>query len=248
LHKFIEWEDVSDNLQEYLIISSGITSEDRSKLTEAVYRYPNIPFLCLDVANGYTQHFFKAIEKTREMFPDHILIAGNVATPEAAEQVILSGADIVKVGIGPGKACSTRFVTGVGYPQLSAVIETADAVHGLSGHIIADGGCKTPGDVAKAFCAGADFVMLGYLFAGHDETGQDFYGMSSAKAQTKYYGEVKEYRASEGLELQITSRGPLRDTIQQILGGLRSCCSYIGASEIKHMPKCATLVRVNRIK
>jgi GMP reductase len=162
------------------------------------------------------------------------------------EALILHGADIVKVGIGPGAACSTRMVTGVGYPQLSAIMETADAAHGLDGHIMADGGCQMPGDVAKAFAAGADFVMLGSMLAGHDETGSEFYGMSSNKAQLKYGGELKDYRASEGLELTIENRGPLKNTIKQILGGLRSACTYIGAQELKHMPICSTFVRTER--
>lgn len=203
-------------------------------------------FLCLDVANGYSEAFIENVARARAIYPDMIIIAGNVATPEMTEELILRGADIVKVGIGPGSACTTRKVTGVGYPQLSAVIECSDAAHGLDGHIMADGGCTTSGDVAKAFCAGADFVMLGGMLAGHDETGTDFYGMSSNKAQMENGGELKDYRASEGRELTVEAKGPLKDTIREILGGVRSACTYIGARELKHAPKCATFVRVER--
>jgi GMP reductase len=234
--------------ENHVIISSGIGTDDLAKVNDITDIYPDINFLCLDVANGYSQPFATAVEQLRVQYPTYIIIAGNVATPEMTEELILRGADIVKVGIGPGKACETRTVTGVGYPQLSAVMECADAAHGLNGHIIADGGCETPGDVAKAFCAGADFVMLGYMLAGHDETGAEFYGMSSKKAQKKYNGAVLEYRASEGTEMTIEPRGSLADTVQQILGGLRSAATYIGAIEIKHMPKCATFLRVNRVK
>lgn len=235
-----------DSPSEYLAISSGISHQDIMKLLWVAQSWPNVSFVCLDVANGYSQQFSLAVREVREKLPEHILIAGNVATAEMTEQLIIDGADIVKIGIGPGSACTTRRVTGVGYPQLSAVIECADAAHGLGGHIMADGGCRYPGDVAKAFGAGADFVMLGGLFAGYDETGTEFYGMSSAKAQEKYYGEVKAHRASEGREVTFTeTKGPLENAVQEILGGLRSACTYVGASELRHLPKCTTFVRVN---
>jgi len=229
-----------------IALSTGveIASEDAIVLAEHPIR-----FLCMDVANGYSEIFSEAVAKARTMFPDLIIIAGNVATPEMTEQLILNGADIVKVGIGPGSACTTRIVTGVGYPQLSSVAECADAAHGLDGHIMADGGCKVPGDVAKAFCAGADFVMLGGMFAGHEETGSRFYGMSSHHAQLKYGGDVRDYRASEGRYIDnIEHKGYLESTVKQILGGLRSACTYIGARELKHAPKCASFIRVNRTK
>jgi GMP reductase len=189
-------------------------------------------------------------------------------TGEMTEELILNGADIVKVGIGPGSVCTTRIQTGVGYPQLSAVIECADAAHGLGGHIIADGGCSTPGDVAKAFAGGADFVMLGGMLAGHDEGGGEvitkkyetneknglervyeekhfvqFYGMSSDAANTKHFGGLKDYRSSEGREVLVPYRGAVANTIQNILGGIRSTCTYAGASRLKHLMRCATFIR-----
>lgn len=204
-------------------------------------------WICLDVANGYQERFADLVKRTRDAAHTSIIIAGNVVTPEMTQELILSGADIVKVGIGSGSACATRAITGVGYPQLSAIIECADAAHGLGGHIMSDGGCVTPGDVAKAFCAGADFVMLGGMLAGHEENGTEFYGESSKRANEDNAGGLKDYRASEGYELQVPNRGKIATTIQDITGGLRSAGSYIGASKIKDFPKCATFVRVNRI-
>jgi len=198
-------------------------------------------FICLDIANGYMEDFIKTVHQTRHDWPEKVIIAGNIVTPEMTEALILAGADIVKVGIGSGGACSTRVKTGVGYPQLSAVIECADAAHGLGGHVISDGGCVTPGDVVKAFAAGADFVMLGSMLAGHDENGEDFYGSASERAVG-----LRDYRASEGWEMKLPNRGPIENTIQEILGGLRSACAYIGARKIKDLPKCATFVKVNR--
>lgn len=211
--------------------------------------YPNFlsnRFVCLDVANGYMESFIERVREMRDLWSDKVIIAGNVVTPEMTEALLLAGADIVKVGIGSGAACSTRIKTGVGYPQLSAVIECADAAHGLGGHVISDGGCVTPGDVVKAFAAGADFVMLGSMLAGHNENGQDHYGMASNRAATAVAGGLKDYRASEGWELRLPNRGPLEATLQEILGGLRSACAYVGARRIKDLPKCATFARVNR--
>ena len=211
-------------------------------------------WICLDVANGYTERFMSFVEQMRkhEATKNSIIIAGNVCTPEATEQIILAGADIVKIGIGPGSVCTTRKMTGVGYPQLSATIECADAAHGLGGHIITDGGCVVTGDIAKSFGAGADFVMLGGMLAGHDECdGQVmgnkmlFYGMSSDNAQMKYYGEKKSHRASEGKAVEVHYRGKVKDTVHDILGGLRSAMTYAGAKCIKDLPKCTTFVRVN---
>jgi GMP reductase len=177
------------------------------------------------------------------------------------QELILRGADIIKVGIGPGSVCTTRIQTGVGYPQLSAIIECADAAHGLGGHIIADGGCVCPGDVAKAFGAGADFVMLGGMLAGHDEGGGqiyedftytpkklfvEFYGMSSNTAMEKHHGGVAEYRSSEGRTVRIPYKGAIKSTILDILGGLRSTCTYVGAPTLKQLSKCTTFIRVNK--
>ena len=210
-------------------------------------------WLCIDIANGYTERFFNYINKVREKHSNAIITAGNVCTPEATEQIILAGADIVKLGIGPGSVCTTRKMTGVGYPQLSCIIECADAAHGLGGHVMSDGGCVVPGDIVKAFGAGADFVMLGGMLAGHDECEGEienghmvFYGMSSEEAQLKYYGEKKNYKASEGKAVPVPYRGSVRKTIEEILGGLRSACTYAGAQTLKALPKCTTFVRVNR--
>ena len=210
-------------------------------------------WLCIDIANGYTERFFTFINKVREKHPNVIITAGNVCTPEATEQIILAGADIVKLGIGPGSVCTTRKMTGVGNPQFSCIIECADAAHGLGGHVMSDGGCVVPGDIAKAFGAGADFVMLGGMLAGHDECEgaiengyMVFYGMSSEEAQLKYYGEKQNYKASEGKAVQVPYRGSVRKTIEEILGGLRSACTYAGAQTLKALPKCTTFVRVNR--
>jgi len=212
-------------------------------------------WICLDVANGYTERFndYVALMREHEATKKKIIIAGNVCTPEATEQILLAGADIVKIGIGPGSVCTTRKMTGIGYPQLSAVIECADAAHGLGGHIVADGGCTVVGDIAKAFGGGADFVMLGGMLAGHNECEGEvendtmtFYGMSSEEAQLKYYGGKKSHRASEGKKVQVPYKGNVADTIDEMLGGLRSSCTYAGARTLKALPKCTTFVKVNR--
>ena len=206
-------------------------------------------------ANGYSEHFSKFLKSVRDKYPTKTIIAGNVVTADMAQELVLSGADIVKVGIGPGSVCTTRIQTGVGYPQLSAVIECADAAHGLGAHIIADGGCTCPGDVAKAFGGGADFVMLGGMFAGHDEgegkliksNGHkfiEFYGSSSDIANKKHYGGLSDYRSSEGRTVRIKYRGKIKDTINNILGGVRSSCTYVGAPSLKQLSKCTTFVRV----
>ena len=235
----------------FVAMSIGIAEHDLEKLDQ-VMKLNVIKFLCIDVANGYSERFATTVEKIREKYSELIIIAGNVVTGEMTEELILSGADIVKVGIGPGSVCTTRIKTGVGYPQLSAIIECADAAHGLGGHIIADGGCSSSGDVAKAFGAGADFVMLGGMMAGHDEGGGEvidgnvqFYGMSSDTANTKHFGGLKEYRSSEGRTVKIPYKGAINDTVQDILGGIRSACTYAGARKIKDLSKCTTFVRVN---
>ena len=215
----------------------------------------DLKWICLDVANGYTERFMDFVKTMRqhEATKNSIIIAGNVCTPEATEEIILAGADIVKIGIGPGSVCTTRKMTGVGFPQLSATIECADAAHGLGGHIITDGGCQVSGDLAKSFGAGADFVMLGGMFAGHDECEGEvengkmsFHGMSSEDAQLKHYGKKASHRASEGKKVYIDHKGSVRTTVEEILGGLRSACTYAGAKTLKDLPKCTTFVKVNR--
>ena len=265
--------DYPDNRRtQNIAMSIGTGTIDFDKL-EAVYNKVSnkLKYVCMDIANGYSDHFAQHVKKVRNAFPNLVIIAGNVVTGEMTEELILNGADIVKVGIGPGSVCTTRIQTGVGYPQLSAVIECADAAHGLGGHIIADGGCNSSGDVAKAFAGGADYVMLGGMLAGHDQGGGEviskmyatnewltaekplleqkqfvaFYGMSSDAANTKHFGGLKDYRASEGREVLVPYRGAVQHTIQAILGGLRSTCTYAGAMKLKQLSKCTTFVRVN---
>lgn len=241
---------------EFIAVTCGSTDESFELLKRKMATNKGLKMICIDVANGYREVFLNFVKKVRGAFPEKIIIAGNVATREMTEALILAGADIVKVGIGPGSVCTTRKVAGVGYPQLSAISECADAAHGLNGHVMSDGGCSSPGDVAKAFAAGADFVMLGGMLAGHDESGgeliedsegayKSFYGMSSAKAMETHYGEIADHRAPEGKEVRVPYRGPLEVTVQSILGGLRSACSYVGARRIKDLPKCTTFIRVS---
>ena len=241
-----------------IFYSMGITSPDYEKFRRVMGASNNtIRHVCVDVANGYTKPFIRFIHKLRAAYPDITIMAGNVVTGEMTEELILDGVDIVKVGIGPGSVCTTRKMAGVGYPQLSAIIECADAAHGLRGLICADGGCTSPGDIAKAFGAGADFVMLGGMLAGHDECGSEivevdgvrkmrFYGMSSREAMTKYAGGVAGYRASEGKEVLLDCRGPVENTLQDILGGVRSACTYVGARTLKELSKRTTFVRVTQ--
>ena len=263
-----DWERTN-----FVAMSIGITDSDHQKFRDTYEQCDgNLKYVCIDVANGYSTRFRDFVAEFRRLYPQIVIIAGNVVTGEMTEELILAGADIVKVGIGPGSVCTTRIQTGVGYPQLSAVMECADAAHGLGGHIIADGGCTCPGDIAKAFAGGADFVMLGGMLAGHDEGGGEvitktyvtnelhtdglnrvaeqkhfvqFYGMSSDAANTKHFGGLKNYRSSEGREVLVPYRGAVENTVQDILGGVRSTCTYAGAKRLKHLPKCATFVRVN---
>ncbi len=260
-----QWETDSDWKNRDFAVSFGMNEHDMERLLSHTGSLvtgewaQHKDFFCLDVANGYSQKFIDFVKGVREKWPNKILIAGNVVTAEMTEALLLAGADIIKIGIGPGSVCTTRKVAGVGFPQLSAVIECADAAHGLGGFIMADGGCQSPGDVSKAFGAGADFVMLGGMLAGHDESAGElctdkdtdeqykvFYGMSSQTAMDKHSGGVATYRASEGKTVRVPYRGPVQNTIQQILGGVRSACTYTGARTLKQLPKCTTFVRVNR--
>ena len=262
---------------DYVAISIGITDKDHIKFRNVYEQVgEKLKFVCIDVANGYSERFAEFVRGMRSNYPNIIIIAGNVVTGEMTEELILAGADIIKVGIGPGSVCTTRIQTGVGYPQLSAVMECADAAHGLGGHVIADGGCNTPGDVAKAFAGGADFVMLGGMLAGHDEGGGEvvtkyfnpngeyflfnkeqggyapvvemkkfvqFYGMSSKSANEKHFDGLKDYRSSEGRTVLVPYKGEIATTVQDILGGLRSTCTYAGAVRLKHLSRCTTFVR-----
>ena len=239
-----------------IALSIGIKKEDFDRLDQLLKEFSFIKFICIDVANGYSERFSKFIKSVRDKYPTKTIIAGNVVTADMTQELILSGADIVKVGIGPGSVCTTRIQTGVGYPQLSAVMECADAAHGLGAHIIADGGCTCPGDVAKGFGGGADFVMLGGMLAGHDEgkgkvvkrNGNkyiEFYGSSSLTANKKHYGGLSNYRSSEGRVVSVKYRGKINDTISDMLGGIRSSCTYVGAPSLKQLSKCTTFIRVS---
>lgn len=247
--------DRTDGIFSRIMVSTGSSDPDFEKLSAIIERHPKLDFICIDVANGYAESFVEFVGRVRNAFPEKTIVAGNVVTGEMVEELLLSGADIVKVGIGPGSVCTTRVKAGVGYPQLSAVIECADAAHGLGGRIISDGGCTCPGDVAKAFGGGADFVMLGGMFAGHDECGGQllerggwqfklFYGMSSTTAMDKHAGGVASYRASEGKTVEVPYRGPIEETVRDILGGVRSACTYVGAAALKELTKRTTFIRV----
>ena len=247
-----------ENGSENAWYSIGMVKADQEKLEAFMKQRPDaIDKLCVDVANGYSEHFVDFVKTIREKYPKLTIMAGNVVTGEMVEELILSGVDVVKVGIGPGSVCTTRKMTGVGYPQLSAIIECADAAHGLGGLICADGGCTVPGDIAKAFGAGADFVMLGGMLAGHDQSEQTlieengekflaFYGMSSDTAMKKHKGGVAEYRASEGKTVKIPYRGDVSQSIQDILGGVRSACTYVGARRLKELSKRTTFIKVGQ--
>ena len=242
-----------------LCVMSGISDKEILELVGVANTFPDISFAGLDVANGYTINFVQAIKHLREHLPKATIIAGNVVTADMTSELILAGVDIVKVGVGPGSVCTTRIKTGIGYPQLSAVIECADAAHGVGGHIIADGGCNSSGDIVKAFAAGADFVMIGGMLAGHDECdselifeddnpepiGMEFYGMASKTAMDRYGRSNREYRGEEGKSVTVPYRGAVRDTIVDILSGVRSACTYVGAKRLKDLTKCATFIRVN---
>ena len=263
LHKHYQEDELVNyfsNLQKKstAFYSMGITQNDFDKFSAVMARVHNaIEYVCIDVANGYTEGFINFVKKVRSAYPQLTIMAGNVVTGDITEELILAGADIVKVGIGPGSVCTTRKMTGVGYPQLSAVIECADAAHGLGGQICADGGCVVPGDLAKAYGAGADFIMLGGMLAGHDECAGDlveregkqfksFYGMSSRAAMDKYAGGVAKYRASEGKEVLLQYRGAVEATLLDILGGVRSACTYVGAHKLKELTKRTTFIRVTQ--
>ena len=268
-----DWHRCFQSDADLTAVSVGTNLEEYEKAKEIIATN-NLSWICIDIANGYSEHFTDFVKLVRSDYPDINIIAGNVVTADMTQELILAGADVVKVGIGPGSVCTTRIQTGVGYPQLSAVIECADAAHGLGGHIIADGGCTCPGDVAKAFAAGADFVMLGGMLSGHDEGGGEiitkcfkteertiyddgeiggavfeeeryvkFYGMSSDTAMNKHSGGVADYRSSEGRTVEVKYKGLVFETVKDILGGLRSTCTYVGAPSLKQLSKCTTFVR-----
>jgi GMP reductase len=263
LHKFYTIDSYVSAMEsygldpDYFMVSTGITDRDYENLNEIMSRI-DAKWICIDVANGYMEKFVDYCKKVRSTYPDKIIVAGNVVSREMTEELIINGkVDVVKVGIGPGSVCTTRLKTGVGMPQLSAIIECADAAHGVGGYIIGDGGITCPGDMTKAFGGGADFVMCGGVFSGHDENPGDiiedngkkyklFYGMSSEHAMNTHFGKMNKYRSSEGRILRVPYKGPIEKTVLDYLGGIRSCCTYINAKCIKNIPKCTTFVIVTQ--
>ncbi len=269
LHKFYTLSDFTSYAEkvgplnpEFFMVSTGISDADFENLSSIINGIPT-KWICIDIANGYISKFLEFCKKVRTAFPNHIIVVGNVATREMVETLLIeANIDIVKVGIGPGSVCTTRKKTGVGMPQLSCVLECADAAHGVGKYIVSDGGITCPGDMSKAFCAGADFVMMGGAFAGHDENPGEmivkkaadgsekkykiFYGMSSEHAMVQFYGKKNNYRSSEGKVVEVAYKGPIENTILDYLGGVRSTCTYIGSKCIKHMPKCTTFVLVSK--
>ena len=230
-------------------------AQDWKTMQEVLRSFPDIKMITIDVANAYHQNMVDFIAKVRDQYPTKIIVAGNVVTPEMTEELIINGADVVKIGIGPGSVCTTRTMTGVGVPQFSAILDCADAANGVDGHIMADGGCVFPGDIAKAFGGGAHMVMIGGMLAGHDESEQqvvdgkiEFYGMSSDRAREKHGKRKDGYRGNEGRLISLPYRGPVKGTIEDILGGVRSACTYIGARRLKDMPKCASFVTTNNVQ
>lgn len=257
LHKHHDLNELKSIDKDYAFVTIGIQDKDLDFLKLYIKKFGEPTILSVDVANGYTETFVDFVKRARAVAKNSIIMAGNVVTGDMTEQLIISGADIVKVGIGPGTVCTTRIVTGVGYPQLSAVIECADAAHGLKGLICADGGCRSSGDIAKAFGAGADFVMIGAMLAGHDESEQQIverdeqkflvhYGSSSREAMEAHNGGKANYKASEGKQILIEYKGQVKNTVEEILGGIRSTCAYVGARELKELPRRTTFIRVNR--
>ncbi len=230
-------------------------AQDWKTMQDVLKSFPDVKMITIDVANAYHQNMVDFVKKVRDEYPTKIIVAGNVVTPEMTEELIINGADVVKIGIGPGSVCTTRTMTGVGVPQFSAILDCADAANGVDGHIMADGGCVYPGDIAKAFGAGAHMVMIGGMLAGHDESEQpvedgkiEFYGMSSDRAREKHGRRKDGYRGNEGRLISLPYRGPVQSTVEDILGGVRSACTYIGARRLKDMPKCASFVTTNNVQ
>lgn len=250
---FLEEKEENEYCLNYVAFSSGSRKDDICRIVSLLEKYHQVKMVCLDVANGYCKSFLNFIKDFRKDYPDKIIIAGNVVTSDQACKIIENGADIVKVGIGSGSVCTTRRMTGIGYPQLSAIVDMQKNVHECGGLIMSDGGCQNAGDIAKALAANSDFVMIGGMLAGHDECihSQEedhtvFYGMSSYHAMENHYGNVSDYRASEGKIVSISSKGPVENTVKEILGGMRSACTYLNASSIDDISKNASFIQVNR--
>jgi GMP reductase len=267
LHKFYSVEEIEKFFKEEyetvrrVFYTTGIAKPDLEKLKILSDLSVPIPYIIIDVPNGYMQTFVDKCKQIRDMFPKSFIMGGNVCTPEQTQELLMVGKlDCTKVGLGNGAGCLTRHTTGVGFPQLSAIISCADAAHGVGGLICSDGGIRMPGDIAKAIGAGADFVMIGGYFSGHEECDAEivydnngkpksmkFYGMSSEMAMEKHYGKKASYRASEGRVMEVPYKGSINKTIEQVLGGLRSTCTYVGTTKLKDLSKCTTFIRVNRV-
>jgi GMP reductase len=298
LHKYHSLNDLIQYFKnltqlDYTFISIGYKKSDLNHLLKFKEETGLQPNICIDVPNGHMDAFVKYCKKVRDSFPESIILAGNVTnTSSTQELLIYGGVDIVKIGIGGGSACTTRFMTGCGLPQLSCCLENTYVAHGLQngnkklGLVCSDGGHKSVGDVCKALCAGSDFVMLGGYFAGTDEcdgeweyeyrraiisnngevlqewwqplnpgdkeeikrkTQFTYYGMSTHHAQQVFEENQKSYRASEGTKIKVKYKGPIEKVIQELLGGIRSCCCYIGSDSVKYMSKCSQFCRVNQI-
>lgn len=256
LHKYVPESDFPKVSKKYTFISCGISEKEIEYTKRCILEY-GFDKVCIDVANGYLERVTDVIKLFRSEFPELLIMAGNVATPERSIELIEAGADITKNGIGSGSACLTRLKAGVGYPQLSCIMECSQGVHKIGGHIISDGGCSSPADLCKAFGAGADFVMLGGMLGGHFESEGDImdvngkkkmlmYGMSSKTAQEKFNGGMNDYRSSEGRSFLLDYRGHVSNTIQDILGGLRSCGTYIGAERIDEFETTIRFIKVNQ--
>ena len=254
LHKYVSCENLTVVNKEYTFLSCGVNDYKDCSLKMSLYGFDKV---CIDIANGYLNKIIDVIRWFRENHPTSLIMAGNVVTPERCQEIINAGADIVKVGIGSGSACLTRLKTGVGYPQLSCVLECEEATHQVGGLIISDGGCSNPSDLCKAFGANADFVMLGGMLGGHLESegeiievkGQQkvlMYGMSSRTAQEKFSGKMNEYRSSEGRSFLLDYRGTVTDTMRDIMGGLRSYGTYIGCNEIQDFSYNTQFIRVSQ--
>ena len=257
LHKYYtshHIESIKKLDNNYYAISTGIGENDIKRMNHLLENI-DCRFICIDIANGYTPNFRNVCKMVREKYPNKIIMAGNIVTKEYIPILNDLGIDIIKMGIGSGSVCTTRIQTGVGYPQLSAILESKDTIKELGLRLISDGGIQNPGDVAKALCAGADFVMLGGLFSGHTECNGElvvendieyklFYGMSSDVAMKKYDGEVKKYRSSEGKCVKIKHKGSVENTILDLLGGLRSALSYINCYTVDDITN-VKFIRVN---
>ena len=263
-------KNFDSSYSQYYGVTSGVSKRELNNAIN-IFKEMSLSWFCIDIANGYSDLILDAIRYVRsELREDAIIVAGNVVTPDRTEELIKEGADIVKVGIGPGSVCTTRIKTGVGYPQLSAVYECSEAADAAGGMVMADGGCTCPGDIAKSFVAGADFSMIGGMLAGHSESEQDvvlrsfvtnemdngarivenklflsFYGMSSKEAMENNCGGMAEYKSSEGRLVTVEYKGDVRDTLLDICGGLRSSCTYVGAKSISELSERGGFIRVN---